>query len=160
MTFLYHQITSTEGIYDYLLGLLQQLDGVSQSPKYHPEGDALYHSLQVFQLAHEQSDDPELWAAALLHDVGKAVDPKHHDVWGSNALSGILSERVCWLILHHLDLFKQPGRTVRQYRANPWLADLKKLRHWDVAGRSPYAQVQMPEEALSTIFQQIPVVPI
>ena len=30
--------------------LLEPLEGVKQSKKYHPEGDALYHSLQVFEL--------------------------------------------------------------------------------------------------------------
>ena len=153
MNFSNNDTTSIEGVYEYLLALLEQLDGVQQSLKYHPEGDALYHSLQVFQLAHDQSNDPELWAAALFHDVGKAVDPKHHDVWGSNALSGVLSERVCWLILHHLDLLKQPGRAARRHRASPWLGDLHKLRRWDEAGRSPYAQVQSPETALNDIFQ-------
>src|SRR5579863_4903288 len=33
--------------------LLLPLENVKQSPKYHPEGDALYHSLQVFELARD-----------------------------------------------------------------------------------------------------------
>ena len=45
----------------------------------HPEGDALYHSLQVFHLAREARPyDEEFLLAALLHDVGKAVDPQDH----------------------------------------------------------------------------------
>ena len=39
----------------YLLGmLLEPLEGVKQSPTYHPEG-MLYHSLQVFELAPAKS---------------------------------------------------------------------------------------------------------
>jgi len=52
--------------------LLRPLERVKQSPKYHPEGDALYHSLQVFELARrERPYDEEFIVAALLHDVGK-----------------------------------------------------------------------------------------
>jgi len=59
----------------YELGLLQhilpetvKMHGVEQPPQYHPEGDALYHSLQVFELAREARPyDEEFLLAALLH---------------------------------------------------------------------------------------------
>jgi len=54
--------------------LLLPLERVKESPVYHPEGDALYHSLQVFDLAREEFPyDEEFLSAALLHDVGKAI---------------------------------------------------------------------------------------
>ena len=58
---------------------LAPLEAIKQNPKYHPEGDALYHSLQVFHLAREARPyDEEFLLAALLHDVGKAIDPQDH----------------------------------------------------------------------------------
>ena len=35
--------------------LLTPLENVKQNPAYHPEGDALYHSLQVFELARDRA---------------------------------------------------------------------------------------------------------
>src|SRR5260370_15587471 len=67
--------------------LLLPLESVQQSPKYHPEGDVLYHTLQVFELAKEHRPyDEEFLLAALLHDVGKGIDPYDHVAAGLSAL--------------------------------------------------------------------------
>lgn len=137
--------------HDALLRLLLDLDGVQQSRRHHPEGDALYHTLQVFQLAQEDTDDRELWAAALLHDVGKAIDGPTHDIVGAEELDGLVSGRVIWLVAHHLDLLKHPRRTRR--RLDPKrLRDLERLRRWDLGGRDPRATVISAHEALDTLF--------
>lgn len=137
---------------DYLLSLLHQLGGVRQSPQHHPEGDALYHSLQVFAHALDGSDDPELWAAALLHDVGKATISRGHAQVGAQALQGAVSERVCWLVEHHMDLLYHPKRTRKRLKHTPQLRDLELLRRWDMAGRDPYAPVMAPEEAVELLW--------
>ena len=75
--------------------LLAPLADVKQNPAYHPEGDALYHSLQAFELARAEFPyDHELIAAALLHDVGKAIDPQDHVAAGLEALEGTHSPSV------------------------------------------------------------------
>lgn len=85
--------------------LLLPLENVKQQPKYHPEGDALYHSLQVFDLARDQLPyDEEFLVAALLHDVGKAIDPLDHVAAGLEALESFISERTEWLIEHHMNV--------------------------------------------------------
>jgi predicted HD phosphohydrolase len=126
---------------DDLFSLLSSLNGVRQSPRYHPEGDALFHSLQVFALAQRETTDPVLWAAALFHDVGKAVDGPTHDEVGADLLEGLVSARTVWLVRHHLDLLKEPRATRRRYRGTRALGDLEKLRRWDLGGRDPNARV-------------------
>ncbi len=84
--------------------LLLPLENVKQSRKYHPEGDALYHSLQVFDLARDELPyDEEFLLAALLHDVGKAIDPQDHTRAGLEALAGFVTPRTAWLIAHHME---------------------------------------------------------
>ncbi len=84
--------------------LLLPLERVKESPKYHPEGDALYHSLQVFELARQEHPyDEEFQLAALLHDVGKAIDPKEHVAAALEALDGFITPRTRWLIEHHME---------------------------------------------------------
>lgn len=134
-----------------LVSLLEALDGIQQSPKYHPEGDALYHSLQVFELATHATDDRVLWAAALFHDVGKAIDGPLHDEIGADLLEGLLPDRAVWLVRHHLDLLKDPRRTRRRWLGTPELLDLERLRKWDLGGRRPNARVMPIESALALL---------
>ena len=62
----------------------------------------LYHSLQVFELAREELPyDEEFLLAALLHDVGKAIDPREHVAAALEALEGFITPRTAWLIEHH-----------------------------------------------------------
>ncbi len=141
---------------DDLFSLLVALDGVRQSPRYHPEGDALFHSLQVFDLAHRSTDDRVLWAAALFHDVGKAVDGPLHDEVGADLLEGLLPARAVWLVRHHLDLLKDRRLTRRRHHGTSALADLELLRRWDLGGRSPSARVMSIDDALALLYSGDP----
>ena len=80
------------------------LENVKQHPLYHPDGDALYHSLQVFDFAKSVHPyDEEFLLAALLHDVGKAIDPQDHVRAGLESLDGFITERIHWLIKNQME---------------------------------------------------------
>jgi predicted nucleotidyltransferase len=134
--------------------LLLPLENVKQSPKYHPEGDALYHSLQVFELARDARPyDEEFLLAALLHDVGKALDPGDHVGAALSALEGLITERTRFLIEHHMDALAYKAGTLprkqgQRLESSPDFADLMLLREFDTAGRVPGAQVGTVDEAL------------
>lgn len=137
--------------------LLRPLEGVKQSPKYHPEGDALYHSLQVFELARdERGYDEEFLLAALLHDVGKAIDPSDHVLAGLQALEGTITERTETLIALHMDALAYRNGTLgararARLRQSEEFDDLMLLRELDARGRIPGAIVCELEEALEYI---------
>lgn len=82
--------------------LLLPLSDVDQPRHSHPEGDALFHSLQVFEIVRDQQPwDEELLLAALLHDVGKGIDPVEHIESALSALDGYVTDRTAWLIEQH-----------------------------------------------------------
>jgi predicted nucleotidyltransferase len=134
--------------------LLQPLERVKQDPRLHPEGDALYHSLQVFELARDARPwDEELILAALLHDVGKAIDPADHVAAGLQALEGALTPRTEFLIAYHMDAHAlREGalghRAACRLRSAEDFGDLMLLRDLDDRGRLSGAIVCTLEEAL------------
>ena len=72
---------------------------VRQHPARCPEGDVLEHSLQVFDLVHqEQPFDEELLTAALVHDLGRAIDRADPVASGLEALGDLITPRTRWLV--------------------------------------------------------------
>src|SRR5262249_52372304 len=110
--------------------LLLPLENVKQSAQYHPEGDALYHTLQVFEVAREHRPyDEEFLLAALLHDVGKGLDAAAHVGAGLSALEGLITERTRFFIENHMHAHDyQAGslgtRTRRRLEASPDFEEL------------------------------------
>lgn len=137
--------------------LLLPLEHVKQSPKYHPEGDALYHSLQVYQLACDELPyDEEFLLAALLHDVGKAIDPQDHVAAGLEALDGFISDRTAWLIRHHMEGAELRDRTLgararRRLAASENFDELMLLVQCDLDGRERGVEVPEVDEALEYV---------
>jgi hypothetical protein len=134
--------------------LLEPLEGVKQSPRHHPEGDALYHSLQVFELARDERPyDEEFLLAALLHDVGKAIDPSDHVPAALQALEGSITERTSWLIAHHMEVHALHAGTLgvkarARLQQSEYYDDLMLLSELDRRGRVRGAAVCELEEAL------------
>ena len=134
---------------------LSPLEAVKQNPKRHPEGDALFHSLQVFERARDARPyDEEFLLAALLHDVGKAIEPTDHVVAGVEALRGAVTERSLWLIEHHMDLLALRDKALslkarKEIETSDYFEDLKLLREVDDSGRVPGIPVCGIDEALA-----------
>lgn len=139
--------------------LLLPLEQVKQSPRFHPEGDALYHSLQVFDLAsRELPYDEEFLLAALLHDVGKAIDPREHVAAALDALDGFITARTAWLIEHHMEAHAWTEGTLgararKRLAESEHLEDLLLLGECDRAGRAKGVEAPELTEALDYLRQ-------
>ncbi len=146
--------SAAEQRFDTYRSLLAPLECVRQNRKAHPEGDVLYHSLQAFELVCEQLPyDEETLLAALLHDVGRGIDPLNHVEAALNALSGSITERTAWLIENHIlargIVDGSIGvRARRRLAACEWFEELEVLARADLAGRQPGAHVRDLDDAL------------
>ena len=143
--------------FDYYEELLRPLSRVQQDPEYHPEGDVLYHSLQVFVCAQRRLDyDEEFLTAALLHDVGLAIDRSDPIQATLLALQGVVTGRTLWLVEHlPLALTKLEGtigsRARKRLEEHADCETLYLLAECDLAGRERRAPVPELEEALDAL---------
>ena len=85
------------GAMKQILPEIENLYGVPQPEKYHPEIDTGVHTMMVLEQAVRLSDDPVVRFAALVHDLGKATTPKdslpaHH---GHEERGAKLVEKLC-----------------------------------------------------------------
>lgn len=85
------------GALEVVLPEIAALKGRIQPEKYHPEGDAYVHTLEVIDRAADLGGDDEAMFAALVHDLGKAVTPDdnlpHH--YNHEALGVPLVHAMC-----------------------------------------------------------------
>ena len=73
---IFFQVLRDCGALARILPEIDDLFGIPQTAKYHPEIDTGIHTLMVIEQAAKLSDDPIMRFAALTHDLGKAKTPK------------------------------------------------------------------------------------
>ena len=131
--------------------LLARLEQIQLDPEKHPEGDALYHSLQTFELGLEERPyDEEFLLACLLHDAGLAVDRRAPVPALMRLLGNLVTERTRFLIenLSAATEYLKTGRMPRSLRRSDDFDDLVLLARCDRDGRERGAEVRELHEAL------------
>jgi hypothetical protein len=137
--------------------LLAPLEQVHFRKSTHPESDALYHSLQVYALASQQIPyDEEFLLAALLHDVGMALDPVEPIPAGLSALSGHITSRTQWFLenlpaAHQLLENSLGARARKRLNQHPDADLLLLLARCDRDGRVPGGEAPELLEALDQL---------
>ena len=120
--------------------------------EYHPEGTVFEHSLQVLYKAFRETNDTDLIIAAMLHDVGKAVESNGHEQAAIEMLDEYLSAKTKWLIEQHMRIWTlikgemKKLSKVRELIEHPFLPELILLARWDHMGRNPNKKIEYDKE--------------
>ncbi len=126
-----------------LFTFLERCKGVKQMEKWHPEGDAYNHMLQVLHHAFRETNDTDLIIAAMLHDIGKFEMTKGHEERAVEWLKPYCSVKTLWLIEQHMRFWyyiegkmRKMGKC-KDFVGHPWFIELCQLARWDKLGRNP-----------------------
>lgn len=143
--------------FDALAAIVAVLATVRQNPARHPEGDALEHSLQVFELVHRQRPfDEELLTAALVHDAGLAIDRRAPVAATLAAIGDLVTPRTAWLV-ESLPVAAAYAdgtlghRARKRLEAHPDFLDALLLAEADRQGRVRGAAAPALEEAVAML---------
>lgn len=141
------------GLLRVILPEVAALDGCTQSPRHHPEGDVWEHTLRM--LAAMRDGSPELALGVLLHDVGKPATRAeaggeihfHGHVERGGEIAVAVLERlrfpnrtrdaVEWLVLQHLRFLDAPRMkqsTLRRFLLQDRFDELLELHRLDCVG--------------------------
>ncbi|MCK5728813.1 MAG: multifunctional CCA addition/repair protein [Methylococcales bacterium] len=98
---------------------IDQLFGVPQPEKYHPEIDTGIHALLSLTQASRLSTKPEVRFAALVHDLGKALTPKQlHPSHRGHEKSGLKPLNVLCQRLKVPNQVKKLAKVVMEYHTH------------------------------------------
>ncbi len=143
------ELLDDTGLLVEILPEVSAMKGVTQPPRFHPEGDVFTHTLIMLDLLENPS--PTLALGVLLHDVGKPLTRtesdrirfNEHDKVGAELARGVCnrlrlsraeSDRVVWLVVQHMRFAHIPkmkeSKRKRLVRS-PGFEELKELCRLD-----------------------------
>ena len=134
--------------------LLNKLEAIRLDPIKHPEGDLLYHSLQVYELGlAERPYDEEFLLACLVHDIGVGLDRRHPLQAAWNAIGELITPRTWFFIENRAEAveYLSTGRIRGTLKRSEDFEELVLLAKCDLNGRKRGAKVSTVEDALEYI---------
>ena len=157
---------------EFPFNMLMQLKNTPQNPKYHPEGNAFNHTMQVVDQAailNKSSKEPAIFMwTALLHDIGKGpttqmrkgkITSYNHETEGAVMDENFLTyfhqpndfiQSVCKMIKWHMQpLFLSKNLPFSKLDAmikEVSVSELGLFSLCDRLGRAPMSRVRQEEE--------------
>ncbi|MES2790824.1 MAG: hypothetical protein V4719_14525 [Planctomycetota bacterium] len=134
--------------------LLNSLESIRLDPVLHPEGDLLYHTMQVYELGlAELPYDEEFLLACLLHDIGVGLDRRRPLEAAWQAIGELVTPRTWFLIENRAEAveYLSTGRIRGTLKRSEDFEELVLLAKCDLKGRICGAHVSSVEDALEYI---------
>lgn len=144
---------------DAVLGLLRSLATVVEGFPV----DQLTHSCQTATRAERAGADDEVVAAALCHDIGKAISDDNHGAVSAEILRPYLSDDVYQVVRHHQDFqlrhyahyFGGDPEARERHSGAPWFPLAEQFTdEWDQASFDP-AYGTLPLEHFEPLVRRV-----
>jgi len=156
---------------------IEDLFGVPQTAKYHPEIDTGIHMMMVMEQVALITDDSEVRFSALMHDLGKAITPtdilpshRGHEKAGLPLINQVcerlrVPKRFQSLALavgeYHLHMFElKPQTVLNMLEQTRCTTDANRAKQFadsclaDVRGRTGFEDREYPQAQLFLDYQQ------
>jgi hypothetical protein len=141
--------------FEIIEDLLLSLENIQLDRREHPELDALFHALQLFDHVQQCSPfDEELLTAALLHDVAKTHSSDDATVNSQTLLKDLVTHRTLKLIQAMELIGDGPAPTHHQMAALVGpdnLEDIRLLVDLDRLARQPGIQTSSVDQAIAAL---------
>ncbi len=117
------------GLLQYIFSELNDLDGVEQDAKYHPEGDVFVHTLLMLESISKPT--AEIAWAVLLHDISKPETRSVGDdgvahFYGHEAVGAIKSEKILKRFKFSKNFVKRVSFAVKNHMKYAAIPDMRK----------------------------------
>ena len=143
--------------FDALAASVAVLATVRANPARPAEGDLLDHTLDVFaRVHHERPFDEELLTAALVHDVGMAIDRRGAAAATLEAIGDLVTPRTRWLVESLPAARAYADQTLghrarKRLEAHPDFLDVLFLAEADRGGRGADSPPPSLEQAIAVL---------
>lgn len=150
------EFLQTCGFWQYLIPEVAKLQGCTQNPKWHPEGDVFEHTLKMLRIAGKKLvNNPVLAWGILLHDIakpntweeinGKITNHGHAEIGEKMARKILIglkfdkktTDKICSLVGQHMKFFdakKMKGSTRMKLIADENFDNMLELHRCDCLG--------------------------
>lgn len=122
--------------------------------EHHPEKNLQSHLLQCYRHACRETHCVDTIIAALVHDVGKMIQPLGHEQHSVTMIEPFVARKTLFLVENHMRVKTYLSGEMNKWskvvelNSHPWFAELVALHRWDLMARNPRSATKFDKDKI------------